>query len=258
MQEYSSDRSAQVEESREFSENTGGEGGIPNLSAAKLKSAMHLLPALVVAVIAYLLGSIPFGFLLVRIFRKEDIRTLGSGNIGATNVVRSGAKGLGALTFLLDAAKGYLAVYAATRLLFGFAFSPSPPVEVLAGLPAIAGLFAVLGHMYPVWLRFKGGKGVATSFGVFLALSPQAALAGLAIFVVVFVIWRYVSLASIVSGIAFTIAALLISRGQQTAFFTAVVVLIPALVTLKHHQNIRRLLKGAEYRFGKPRPEKSA
>jgi len=217
-----------------------------------------MIAAIIIAVIAYLLGSIPFGFLLVRIFRKEDIRTVGSGNIGATNVLRSGAKGLGVLTFLLDAAKGYIAVFAATRLLSGFGFSPSLPVEVLIGLPAIAALFAVLGHMYPVWLRFKGGKGVATAFGVFLALSPRAALAGLAIFIVVLLIWRYVSLASIVSAIAFPIAALIIARNYLTPLLATVVVLIPLLVIVKHRQNITRLLNGTEYRFGKPKPEKPA
>src|SRR5271170_673999 len=214
-----------------------------------------MIAAIIIAVIAYLLGSIPFGFLLVRIFRKEDIRTVGSGNIGATNVLRSGSKGLGALTFLLDAAKGYLAVYLAGQLVFMLVFWPSVPVALLLGLPAIAALFAVMGHMYPVWLRFKGGKGVATAFGVFLSLSPQAALAGLAIFVVVLLIWRYVSLASIVSAIAFPIAALILTSGHRTLLFGAVVVLIPLLVILKHRQNISRLLSGTEYRFGKQRPE---
>jgi glycerol-3-phosphate acyltransferase PlsY len=198
---------------------------------------------LIVAVIAYLLGSIPFGFLLVRIFRKEDIRTLGSGNIGATNVVRSGAKGLGALTFLLDAAKGYVAVFA-TKWLLGESFS-GPDVY------ATAALFAVLGHMYPVWLRFKGGKGVATAFGVFLALAPRAALIGLAIFIVVLLISRYVSLASIVSAVAFPLLALLLPHANETPLFIAIVFLIPLLVIVKHRQNIGRLLKGAEYRFGK-------
>src|SRR5271163_140272 len=214
-----------------------------------------VVPFMVVAFIAYLLGSIPFGYLLVRLFRKEDIRTVGSGNIGATNVLRSGAKGLGALTFLLDAAKGYVAVFAAGWLL---AWLAAPPTLSLQNTKALAAFFAVLGHMYPVWLRFRGGKGVATAFGVFLALSPQAALAGLAIFVVVFVIWRYVSLASIVSAVAFPIAALFLTRGQRTPIFTTVVVLIPLLVIVKHRENIARLLKGAEYRFGKPKPEKPA
>jgi acyl phosphate:glycerol-3-phosphate acyltransferase len=198
---------------------------------------------LIVAVIAYLLGSIPFGFLLVLTFRKEDIRTQGSGNIGATNVLRSGAKGLGGLTFLLDAAKGYVAVFASGWLL-GDWFTG-------ADLRAIAGLCAILGHMYPVWLRFKGGKGVATAFGVFLALSPKAALIGLAVFLLVFLVWRYVSLASIVSAIAFPITALLLAHGQTMPLVTAVTVLIPMLVIAKHHQNISRLSQGTEYRFGR-------
>jgi glycerol-3-phosphate acyltransferase PlsY len=198
---------------------------------------------LTAATLAYLLGSIPFGFLLVLVFRKEDIRTLGSGNIGATNVVRSGAKGLGALTFALDAAKGYIAVFAAGWLL-GEWFS-GPDVQ------AIAAISAVLGHMYPVWLRFKGGKGVATAFGVFLALSPAAALVGLAVFVVVLLIWRYVSLASIASAVVFPIAALLLNRDRQTALVITAVVLIPLLVIVKHRQNIARLRHGTEYRFGK-------
>jgi len=202
---------------------------------------------LIAAVIAYLLGSIPFGFLLVRIFRKEDIRTVGSGNIGATNVVRSGAKGLGALTFLLDAAKGYFAVALVGRLVF----MPSPPVAVLVSLSAVAAIFAVLGHMYPVWLRFRGGKGVATAFGVFVALSPWAALIGLAIFVAVMAIWRYVSLASIASAVAFPILALWFGRGEWSALFVMAVVGIPALVIVKHRGNIRRLVAGTEYRFGK-------
>jgi glycerol-3-phosphate acyltransferase PlsY len=198
---------------------------------------------LTAATLAYLLGSIPFGFLLVLVFRKEDIRTLGSGNIGATNVVRSGAKGLGALTFALDAAKGYVAVFAAGWLL-GEWFS-GPDVQ------PIAAISAVLGHMYPVWLRFKGGKGVATAFGVFLALSPAAALVGLAVFVVVLLIWRYVSLASIASAVVFPIAALLLNRDRQTALVITAVVLIPLLVIVKHRQNIARLRHGTEYRFGK-------
>jgi glycerol-3-phosphate acyltransferase PlsY len=208
---------------------------------------MPYLPGLIVAVAAYLLGSIPFGFLLVLAFRKEDIRTQGSGNIGATNVVRSGAKGLGALTFLLDAVKGYIAVLAAGWILVWIGSSTLS----LQNAQAIAATFAILGHMHPVWLRFKGGKGVATAFGVFLALSPRAALIGLAIFLVVFLIWRYVSLASIVSAVVFPIAALLLAHGQITLLLAAVTVLVPLIVIAKHHQNIARLLQGTEYRFGR-------
>ncbi len=208
---------------------------------------MPYLPGLIVAVAAYLLGSIPFGFLLVFLFRHEDIRTQGSGNIGATNVVRSGGKGLGALTFVLDAVKGYAAVLAAGWILVLM----GSPALTLQDAQAIAAIFAILGHMHPVWLRFKGGKGVATAFGVFLALSPIAALIGLAVFLIVFVIWRYVSLASIVSAIVFPTAALWLAHGQMTLLLTAVTVFIPLLVVVKHHQNIARLLKGTEYRFGK-------
>jgi acyl phosphate:glycerol-3-phosphate acyltransferase len=202
---------------------------------------------LIVAAVAYLLGSIPFGFLLVLAFRKEDIRTKGSGNIGATNVVRSGAKGLGALTFLLDAVKGYVAVIAAGWIL---AWTGNSTLG-LQDAKAIAAVFVIVGHMHPIWLRFKGGKGVATAFGVFLALSPVAALIGLGIFLLVFLIWRYVSLASIVSAIVFPTAALLLARGQLTPLLTAVTVFLPLLVIVKHHENISRLLQGTEYRFGK-------
>ncbi len=208
---------------------------------------MPYLPGLIVAVAAYLLGSIPFGFLLVLAFRKEDIRTKGSGNIGATNVVRSGGKGLGALTFVLDAVKGYIAVLAAGWILVWIGSSTLS----LQNAQAIAAIFAILGHMHPVWLRFKGGKGVATAFGVFLALSPRAALIGLAIFLVVFLIWRYVSLASIVSAVVFPIAALLLAHGQITLLLAAVTVLVPLIVIAKHYQNIARLLQGTEYRFGR-------
>lgn len=208
---------------------------------------MPYLPGLIVAVAAYLLGSIPFGFLLVFFFRHEDIRTKGSGNIGATNVVRSGAKGLGGLTFLLDAVKGYVAVVVAGWI---FAGMPDPALS-LQDAQAIAAVFAILGHMHPVWLRFKGGKGVATAFGVFLALSPVAALIGLGIFLLVFLIWRYVSLASIVSAIVFPTAALLLAHNQLTPLLTAVTVFLPLLVIAKHHQNISRLLQGTEYRFGR-------
>jgi glycerol-3-phosphate acyltransferase PlsY len=126
---------------------------------------------LIVVSVAYLLGSIPFGFLLVWLVRKEDIRAQGSGNIGATNVLRSGAKGLGVLTFVLDGGKGYAAVAVAEFL----ARSEGPALRV--NLAIVAALFVILGHMFPVWLRLKGGKGVATAFGAFLALwrlSPRS------------------------------------------------------------------------------------
>jgi glycerol-3-phosphate acyltransferase PlsY len=203
---------------------------------------MLVVPYLVIALISYLLGSVPFGYVLVRVFRKEDIRAKGSGNIGATNVIRSGAKGLGALTFLLDAVKGAFAVLAAQW------FFPSVPAQNAA---ALAALFAILGHIFPVWLRFRGGKGVATALGVFLALAWLPALAGLGVFIVVFAAFRYVSLASILAAIAFPVFAFILPHQPYNTWMIAVIVIVPVIVIAKHHQNIYRLLHGTEYRFGK-------
>ncbi|HLJ77984.1 MAG TPA: glycerol-3-phosphate 1-O-acyltransferase PlsY [Acidobacteriaceae bacterium] len=210
---------------------------------------MPFIVYLAVAVAAYLLGSIPFGYVLVRVFRKEDIREKGSGNIGATNVIRSGAKGLGAATFLLDVLKGFVAVMLCGAVMNAM----QTPAAVRMNAVAVAALFAILGHMFTVWLGFKGGKGVATAFGVFLALAPWAALAGLGIFIIVFALSRYVSLASIIAAAAFPVIVLLLHQRPRTAWSTAVLFLIPFIVIVRHRQNIARLLSGTEYRFGKTR-----
>jgi len=208
--------------------------------------------SLIVAVMAYLLGSIPFGYLLVRIFRGEDIRLTGSGNIGATNVARSGAKGLGIATLALDAIKGALAVWLAAvlagskyNLCGDFIQHPCAPALRLMSLAA---LFAVLGHVFPVWLRFKGGKGVATALGVFCVLFPAAILVALAIFIVVVAATRYVSLGSILGAIAFPAAAYFLQSTDAVSLLLASSVSM--IVILKHHQNISRLLSGTESRFG--------
>ncbi len=203
------------------------------------------------AVVAYLLGSIPFGYLLVRFFRKEDIRQKGSGNIGATNVIRSGAKGLGAVTFLLDVLKGACAVLLCGAVAARWGLAPAARGNAVA----IAAVFAILGHIYTVWLGFKGGKGVATAFGVFLALAPWAALAGMGVFVVVFALSRYVSLGSILAAVAFPIFAVLLPHAERTAWEIAVLFIIPLIVIAKHHENIARLLRGKEYRFGGTRTD---
>ncbi|MGC2162074.1 MAG: glycerol-3-phosphate 1-O-acyltransferase PlsY [Silvibacterium sp.] len=208
---------------------------------------MSALTYFLVGLTAYLLGSVPFGFLLVRLFLKEDIRSKGSGNIGATNVVRSGAKKLGALTFVLDACKGFVAVWLASRIFF----TPGLASVPLQNAEALAALFAILGHIYPIWLRFKGGKGVATALGVFLALAPLAALGGLVVFVIVFALSKYVSLASILAAIAFPLLAMLLPHTAYSSWLITVVFLVPIIVIAKHHQNIARLLNGTEYRFGK-------
>src|SRR5579864_8117233 len=149
-----------------------------------------------VVAISYLLGSIPFGYLLVKMFRGEDIRTSGSGNIGATNVARSGAKVLGIATLFLDALKGFVAVghashWAHTHLQHADIKLLYPDLE--ANAMAIAALSAVAGHVFPVWLKFKGGKGVATALGVFILLLPKAIVVSLAIFILSVAISRYVS-----------------------------------------------------------------
>jgi glycerol-3-phosphate acyltransferase PlsY len=188
--------------------------------------------------IAYLLGSIPFGYLLVRIFRNEDIREQGSGNIGATNVARSGAKGLGVATLLLDLGKAYLAVIIARHIAPG-----------MFDVAVAAAVVAVVGHVFPVWLGFRGGKGVASALGVFLALTWPSGLAIFLVFLVVFAMTRYVSLASIAGSATFPLFGFYFVK-PWTHMVVFGFLFIPLLVIVKHHENIRRLLSGTESRFG--------
>ena len=215
-----------------------------------------LFASLAVALAAYLLGSIPTGYLLMRFFRKQDIRTIGSGNIGATNVMRSGAKGLGAATFLLDMLKGCAAVWlgSVTWVILTVFFHISTTVP-MRDFQAIAAVCAVLGHMFPVWLHFKGGKGVATGFGVFLIAAPLAALAAIAVFTVVLAITRFVSLASILGALSFPVFAWFLVSGDKPAPFIAAQFIVAFLIIAKHHQNVRRLLSGTEHRFGSSHPQ---
>jgi acyl phosphate:glycerol-3-phosphate acyltransferase len=206
-----------------------------------------------VAVVAYLLGSIPFGYLLVKIFRGQDIRLSGSGNIGATNVARSGAKGLGIATLLLDAAKGLLAVWLASALAqSSYNICGSTLCLPVKELMSLAALFAVLGHVFTMWLKFRGGKGVATALGTFVVLYPRAILVCLAVFVVIVAISRYISLGSIVSAAAFPLVIYLLkSRDWLSLLMISVTSL---LVIVKHHQNIGRILAGNENRLGGKKP----
>ncbi len=214
-----------------------------------------LLAYALIASAAYLLGSIPTGFLLVRFARHQDIRALGSGNIGATNVLRSGGKGLGAVTFLLDVLKGCAAVWLGSVLGSAFvaasSIAPRPP---LRDFQALAALCCVLGHMFPVWLRFRGGKGVATGFGVFLVAAPWAALASIGLFLLVLALSRYVSLGSILAAASFPVFAWFLVSGERPLFFVAVQAAVALLIIFKHHQNILRLCAGTESRFGAKQP----
>src|SRR5499427_1764534 len=198
-----------------------------------------LLHALIIAVVAYLLGSIPFGYLLVRIFRSEDVRHTGSGNIGATNVARTGAKGLAITTLLLDALKGYVAVAHV------FFFAGHHPTEIpdwgahsVYVLAALAGFCAILGHMFPVWLRFKGGKGVATAVGAFVGIAPGAVAVSLILFVAVVAFTRYVSLGSMVGATAFPIAAWWLNSETRTPTVLALMAASSLLIVFRHKDNI--------------------
>jgi glycerol-3-phosphate acyltransferase PlsY len=183
--------------------------------------------------LSYLLGSIPTGLLLAKAF-GVDIRATGSGNIGATNVYRSAGRTLGVLTLAGDCLKGLIPVLAARYLGLSEVW--------VAG----AGLAAFLGHVYTVFLGFKGGKGVATALGVFLGISPQAVGVALLIFVLVLLTWRYVSLGSITAAVAMPMLVALFQRREVPVALTVVVA---ALVVYKHKENIRRLRDGTENRF---------
>jgi glycerol-3-phosphate acyltransferase PlsY len=183
---------------------------------------------------SYLLGAIPFGYLLVRIFRGEDVRESGSGNIGATNVSRKSPL-LGVLTLLLDALKGFAAVCLTAH------FLPGRP-----GLAAFSALAAVLGHMFPVWLGFRGGKGVATGLGSFLPLAPKALLVTAGVFVAVVLVFRRVSLGSIIAVGVFPLVARLVQNPPPNTSLFTVMIIVSFLIIVKHRENIRRLLAGTE------------
>ena len=198
--------------------------------------------------LAYLLGSIPFGYVLVRVFRHEDVRATGSGNIGATNVARSGGKGLGIATLVLDALKGYVAVMFALYISHGN-----------LDLGAAAAVAAIVGHIFPVWLRFKGGKGIATALGVFLALSWPTALCALGVFIVVTLASKYVSLGSILGAAALPMF-MMYFQPYRSPMFIGGTIFISLLCILKHRANIARLKAGTESRLGskKAAPEPTA
>jgi glycerol-3-phosphate acyltransferase PlsY len=195
---------------------------------------VDMTPIAIALVVGYLLGSIPFGLILTRLSGAGDIRSVGSGNIGATNVLRTGHKGLAAATLLGDLLKGTAAVLA-MRMLAG----PN------AGL--IAGLGAVLGHVFPVWLRFKGGKGVATLIGVLAAVSWPTALAFGAVWLAVAALTRYSSLAGLIAT-AFTPLLVALLVGGEAALLFSVLTLI---VWIMHRANIARLLAGTEPKIGR-------
>ncbi len=198
-----------------------------------------MTPYLIAAAAGYLFGSVPFGYLLVLIFTGEDVRACGSGNIGATNVARK-SPGLGVATLLLDAAKGLAAVLVA-RVLFN-----GPHQQLIM---TTAAFFAVLGHLYPVCLKFRGGKGVATSLGAFILLTPKSVLCLVVLFLIIAVAFRYVSLGSIAVAAAFPLLAWALHEYADPRQLI-LIALVSALVIWKHRQNIGRLAAGTESKFG--------
>lgn len=188
----------------------------------------------------YFLGSIPFGYLLVRLQSGGDIRAMGSGNIGATNVARSAGWIVGAATLILDAAKGFFAVWVIGHFSAG-------NIRFMM----YAGLAALLGHIFPVWLKFSGGKGVATALGIFLAICWPAAAAAVALFAIVFLFWRYVSLGSVSAAAALPIFVYVLyaPRHAPPVVVSSITLLAAILVIVKHRWNIERLMIGTEPKF---------
>jgi acyl phosphate:glycerol-3-phosphate acyltransferase len=200
-----------------------------------------MAPFFITSAIGYLLGSIPFGYLLVLIFHGEDVRKLGSGNIGATNVSRK-SPWLGLLTLLLDAGKGFAAVILTMR------FFPSP-----LWMPGLAAFAAIVGHSFSIWLKFGGGKGVATGLGSFLPLTPKTILVLIVIFLAIAAISRYVALASIVSVALFPAIAWALEPYRDAPPMLTLMAASSILIIARHHENIRRLMSGTEPRFYRSR-----
>jgi acyl phosphate:glycerol-3-phosphate acyltransferase len=223
-------------------------------------------PYMLTAVFSYLSGSIPFGYLLVRIFRGEDIRKTGSGNIGATNVSRK-SPALGILTLLLDALKGFapvmLALWWAQHAWHKTAFLTGLPGQVDAArtlahlanqhiylLGSTAAFCAIVGHVFPVWLHFRGGKGVATGLGSWIGLAPRGVLVMVVVFILVVAVFRYISLGSITAAAIFPLAARILHDYHDTPGMLWFMAASSLLIIGKHHANIQRLFRGTEARFG--------
>jgi len=199
---------------------------------------------------SYLLGSVPFGYLAVKTVAGVDVRTVGSGNIGATNVRRTAGNVVGVVVLALDIAKGFVPAYF-FPLWFGGFWGGASPVSVAV----VCGLGAILGHVFTVFMRFRGGKGVATGCGVAFGLAPLPAAVALGAFVVVVAVWRYISLGSMTAAVVFLVALVLLGkepwgRDLPVTLFAAA---MAALVIVRHRGNVQRLLAGTEHKLGQDR-----
>lgn len=214
------------------------------------------------ALAAYLVGSIPFGFLVAKA-KGIDIRAVGSGNIGATNAMRVLGKPVGIFVLLMDVLKGYAACAFLPPLIFNwlaphfsglFVYFQNEPVELQTRFYVVAGIFAVLGHNYTCWLKFKGGKGIATTAGVYLALAPWAVLVAFAVFILAIAVTRYASAGSIEAAIALPATVWVMT--PHNLFLGIVTTALGVLAIYKHKSNIQRLMAGTENRFGKKKEAK--
>lgn len=196
-----------------------------------------MISTLVAWLASYLVGSIPTGYVLVKWIKRVDVRTMGSGNIGATNVTRIAGAGLGRLVFVLDALKGLLAVWG---------FAPWLIHPLTPAMQLFCGLLAILGHMFPVFLKFQGGKGVATTIGVVAGTMPWVAAASLLVWVCSFFLTRYVSVASLAAAVVIPLGQFVTHRAPAEIGLGALVTL---LIIIRHRANIERLLQGREHRF---------
>ncbi len=208
--------------------------------------------AIIALVLAYLFGSINFAVIFSSIFLKKDVRELGSGNAGTTNVMRSAGFLPGALTFVFDALKGFAACYVG-KLLFEYAATKTDAFWAEGIYGAFAcGLLCMLGHIFPIFFGFKGGKGVATSVGIFAVCSPIAIISGLSVFAVVLLVSKMVSLASLIATVVVVVLSIVLYNGASSILPIIILsIVMGSLVFIKHKDNIKRLINGTERKIGK-------
>ena len=200
------------------------------------------LEIIILGITAYLIGSIPTGIVVAKILGAPDPRAVGSGNIGATNVGRAAGKAAGIITLIGDVLKGFLITLLALYIL-GSSSEANSPLAI-----SIVAFSVFLGHLFPVFLKFKGGKGVATTLGVFLAIGPLQAILALIIFIILVAIFKYVSVASMIASVSIP---LLLNLSPATSPYVPLAVIISVLIILKHSDNIKRLIQGTENKIGR-------
>lgn len=221
---------------------------MPDLTTILSNASLDRPAAWGAVLVAYLLGSVPFGLILVRVVKGIDLRSTGSGNIGAANVSRTMGRPWGIATFGFDALKGFLPVFLLAPLAAGYA-PGFPPARSIGWLQVLCGTAAVLGHCYPVYLRFHGGKAVATGCGAIIAINPLIFLCGGAVWLTTLATTRFVGFASVMMGVSFPVSTWLLMGGERRDLISGAS-LLTLLILVRHRSNFRRMLAGTEPRFG--------